>query len=119
MYIIALISICLGAVGQFLLKLGAAKLQVTGSIPAILLQFFRIPELLIGLVCFGSSFLLWVFVLRKMDLSVAYPMVSLSYIIVTFLAVYFLHETWNLPKLAGLLLIIFGVLLINLSSARG
>lgn len=117
-YLLALVSIVLGAVGQFLMKLGAVKLQPGGGATGLIRQVLTTPELITGLICFGSSFLLWIFVLRKLDLSTAYPLVSLSYIIVTLLAVFVLHEAWTLPKLMGLVLIISGVMVLNLGSVK-
>jgi len=73
---------------------------------------------MLGLFCFVTSFLLWIVVLRKMDVSVAYPMVGLNYVIVTLLAVVYLHEEWNLGKLISLVLIISGVLVLSLSSIQ-
>ncbi|MGE5674903.1 MAG: DMT family transporter [Mycobacterium leprae] len=118
MILVLLLSILLGAVGQFLLKLGAVRLTA-GSWLATLGQMLLVPQLLLGLLCFGSSFILWVFVMRRLTLSAAYPMVSLSYIITALLGVYYLHEPWNWQKSAGLLLIMAGVALLNLGTARG
>ncbi len=116
-YAVALVSIALGAAGQFLLKLGADQLKDLATVPAVLTRMFTTPGILAGLVCFGSSFVLWVLVLRSMPLSTAYPLVSLSYVVVTALSVAFLHETLTALKLGGLLLIVTGVILIGLGSA--
>lgn len=107
-YLIALISIALGGVGQFLLKLGAAKLA-----PGALWRLVLVPQIVVGLFCFGLSFLSWVFVLQRLPLSVAYPMVSLSYVIVTALAAIFLGESLTVQKVAGLALILVGVVVLQ------
>jgi multidrug transporter EmrE-like cation transporter len=112
-YLLALVSIFLGAVGQFLLKVGAKALGEGGSVGHTLLQMAVTPAVLLGVVCFGTSFISWVFVLRKLDLAVAYPMVSLGYIIVVVLAKAFLGEQITLPKVVGLGLIIAGVIAMN------
>lgn len=113
-YALALFSIALGAVGQFLLKVGAGKLT-----PGALWRMALIPEILIGLVCFGLSFISWVFVLQRLPLSVAYPMVSLSYVIVTALAAIFLGESIGWQKLAGLALILVGVVVLQWQGWQG
>jgi multidrug transporter EmrE-like cation transporter len=113
-YVLALVSIFLGAVGQFLLKVGAKALTDGHSIAQTLLQMAMTPAVLLGLVCFGTSFISWVFVLRKMELAVAYPMVSLGYVIVVVLAKVFLGEQITVAKLIGLGLIIGGVIAMNM-----
>lgn len=112
-YLIAGLSILLGGIGQFLLKLGADRIRPAPTLWLTLWRLAWIPQLSLGLFCFGTSFLLWLFVLRRLPLSVAYPMVSLNYLIVTALAVLVLHERFTLAKAVGLVLIMLGVLAIN------
>lgn len=113
-YIIAFISIVLGSVGQFLLKLGSAHVKLDrGLVTAVLSLIFNI-NIIISLICFSSSMIIWVLVLKRMELSIAYPMVSLGYIITIVLAFLFLNEPLRLTKFLGTLLIIFGVIVINL-----
>lgn len=113
-YLLAGLSILLGGVGQFLLKLGADRIKTEATLWLTLWRLAWIPQLSLGLICFGTSFLLWIFVLRRLPLSIAYPMVSLNYVIVTLLAVLVLHERFTLYKLAGLALIMLGVFVLNL-----
>ena len=70
-------------------------------------------EIFIGLIFFGTSFLLWIKVLTKNELSYAYPMVSLGYVIVTIASFIIFNETLSLNKILGIVIIIFGVFLIN------
>ncbi|MEW6723798.1 MAG: SMR family transporter [Bacillota bacterium] len=116
-YLLAIGSILLGGVGQFLLKLGAQKLPAGASLLRTIMQLFAVPQILLGLVCFGTSFIAWIFVLRRLELSVAYPLVSLSYATVTLLSVVFLHESFTIYKLVGLVLIMLGVVVLNIRPA--
>lgn len=112
-----LISVFMGALGQTVLKLGANKLgNISLSLKTIIRDAFRIliiPEILIGLVFFGVSFLLWVKVLAKSDLSYAYPMVSLGYILVVFLSRFLFNEPFSTNKIIGIGMIIAGVFVLN------
>lgn len=112
-YLLAALSILLGGIGQFLLKLGADRIKPEASLWLSLWRLLWIPQLSLGLLCFGTSFLLWIFVLRRLPLSIAYPMVSLNYLIVTLLAVLVLHERFTLSKAVGLGLIMLGVAVIS------
>lgn len=112
-YLLAGASILLGGVGQFLLKLGADRIRPGPTLWLTLWRLVGIPPLSVGLLCFGTSFVLWIFVLRRLPLSVAYPMVSLNYLVVTLLAVLFLNERFTLYKAVGLGLIMLGVAAIS------
>lgn len=112
-----LVSIFMGAIGQTILKLGANKLgNLSLSFKTIIkdvINILMIPEILIGLILFGGSFLLWIKVLTKSDLSYAYPMVSLGYIVVALLSKFLLHETFTVNKIIGVVMIISGVFVLN------
>jgi multidrug transporter EmrE-like cation transporter len=112
-----LISVTLGAIGQVLLKLGANQLQGFSlsykALPRNVIMIVNTPAIWIGMILFFISFLLWIKVLTKSELSYAYPMVSLGYIIVVILSLFLFNETVNLHKLIGILVIIAGVVIIN------
>lgn len=110
---VALFSIVLGAVGQFVLKLGANQLPAGGGAAGFVLNLLKSPQIYLGLALFGASFVLWVWVLTRLDLSRAYPLLGLSHLIVLFLAFTVLKEPVTSGKLLGTALIILGVLLIN------
>jgi len=113
-YFLALVSIALGAVAQFLIKLGSDRLVTSGSTWRTLASLFTNPQIIAGLAVFGASFLVWVFVVRNLPLSIAYPMVSLGYVIVFLLSAVYLREPVSLQKVAGIALIIAGVIIMNL-----
>ena len=66
---VAFLSVVLGALGQVILKKGAVKsgdLSLTlFSIHKEIINLMKIPEIIIGLILFGISFLLWIKVLSK------------------------------------------------------
>lgn len=113
-YVIAAISIILGSLGQFGLKVGANQVKTEKGLVAALLSLVLNPNIILSLICFAASMVIWVFVLRKLELSVAYPMVSMGYIITMALAFLYLNEPLRLTKLLGAALIISGVLVINM-----
>ena len=57
---------------------------------------------------FGSSSILWMYIIKHYPLSVAYPMISLSYIFGLFSAMIFFHESVSMMKWIGVSLIILG-----------
>lgn len=110
-------SVVMGAIGQILLKAGANNLgeynlDFTHVITSIW-TIMKVPQILIGLVFFGSSFLLWVKVLTKAELSYAYPLVSFSYVIVAIGAAMFFNEPITPNKVMGIGAIVLGVFILN------
>lgn len=109
-YVLALISIVLGATGQLFFKKGSIALTTLNI--ASVVRIFSNKYLVLGICCYSLSTLVWIHVLSKMKLSVAYPMVSFGYVVTFAFAALFLKEHIYLYQLAGLLLIMVGILII-------
>lgn len=115
-FLILLVAILLSVAGELLLKhgmnrVGHLSLQWTALLPG-LWRTFSTPAILAGfaLVFLGSIF--WLSVLSRVDLSWAYPMLSLGYVIGVIAAWLLLGEQFNLPRLAGVLVVCSGVMII-------
>jgi len=108
-----LASVFLGACGQLLLKLGVNRIgDIDLSWPAVvqtLLSIFTNLWVMTGIVCFVTSMILWIKVLSKMELSKAYPSVSISYIIVFVFSVILFNESVSFAKILGMVLVSIGV----------
>ncbi len=113
----ALISIALGATGQFLFRVGMLKVgKVTlYSIGGQIFQVLFTPAIILGFFCFGLSSLLWLIIISRWQLSFAYPLVALGYIIVIAYGTIFLRETLDLPKIIGCLFILSGIGILGLA----
>ena len=64
-------------------------------------------------LCFLMASLLWMYIVKMFPFSVAYPMVSMSFVIGMIAAVVFFHEQVSWTKWVGVLLIVAGCLLIS------
>jgi multidrug transporter EmrE-like cation transporter len=104
-YVVLGVGILAGIAGQMLLKAGA-------DAPTLVEQVLR-PSTLIGLAFYGSAAFLYIFALRKIPVTVAFPSVSLSYAIVAVLGHFLFGEPFGLKQIGGIVLIIGGVALIN------
>jgi len=71
---------------------------------------------LLGFILYGVSSLLWLMVLSKRDLSYAYPMIAAGYVLVVFLSWVFFKEEIPLLRIAGLVLICAGVVIVGISA---
>lgn len=63
-------------------------------------------------LCYGMASLLWMYILKNYPFSQAYPMISFSYVIGMFAAIFFFHEDVSVQKWIGVFLIIGGCFLI-------
>ncbi len=117
-------SITLGSFGQICMKLGIAgdKIEIAYSpIQTILnvLAFMVRPYVLLGLALYVVSTFSWLLLLSRVRLSVAYPMISMSYVLVVVLSATILREQvdWRFAA-AGLVFICAGVTFIGLGMGQ-
>ncbi len=109
-YLFALVSIMLGAAAQYLFKVGVGAIGQSGATPVRIARDAAASlPLWGGIVCYGVSLLLWFYVLSQMELSKAYPLVSLGYVFTLFIGYFLLGEAITPAKVIGISLIIAGV----------
>lgn len=102
----------LGITGQFLFK---TQMNKTGAIKfdiSIIKIFFK-PLIIAGLLCYGLATICWLSVLSKLELSLAYPLMSLSYVLVILVGIIFFKEKVTLSRWFGVILICIGVIFIS------
>lgn len=99
-------AIAVGTGGQVLLKVGSAR---TSDVAAQLFDVFT----LLGLAAYGAGAILYIVAIKRIPVSLAYPTVSLSYIVVAVVAHYAWGEALGLPQFAGIALIAGGILLLH------
>lgn len=114
-FLLILTGVLLNAVAQLALKAsvrdhGAIELG-GGALPAAV-QVAGEPALWLGLLCYGVSVIVWILALSRVDVSIAYPMLSIGYIINALIARYWLGETMGLGGWLGIGFIVLGVTLI-------
>jgi drug/metabolite transporter (DMT)-like permease len=107
-------SILASVGGQVFLKVGALKLGRVniGNTISHILSIMTIPELVIGLTCYGLGAFAYILLLTRVKLSIAGPSVSLVYVFSVLLGYFLFRETIPLTRLVGLSLIVGGVILV-------
>jgi multidrug transporter EmrE-like cation transporter len=115
-----LFTVLTNAAAQIMLKQGMMSLGPLGVTPDTIIQrVFQIifnPWVFIGLTTFVISMASHLFVLSKVDLSFAYPFLSLAYVVVAVVAWLVFKEDLGAYKIMGILLICAGTLLIAQSA---
>ena len=111
--LIALVAILLLVGGQTLLKVGLNEIGgislFEGNPVGSLLGLFRTPWIILGFICYGVSAILWLDVLSKLDFSLAFPLVSLTYVFSLIIGRFIFHDTVGLDRIVGVLLILGGL----------
>jgi len=118
-YLCMTASILLSSMAQLGMKAAMVILsshhETTSSLPGIFLDNpVILGWLLIGLTCYAISLVFWLFAIARLDLSLAYPMLSISYVLVYLVAVNWslLHEQFTWIRTLGILIVVSGVVLI-------
>lgn len=116
---ILLTAVALATTGQLLLKagmnrVGAIDLGAVGGLLALAAKVMTTWQVLAGLVMFGLSAVFWLVTLSRVPLSTAYPVVSLSYVLILVFSVLALGERPTLLVWAGALLIMIGISFIGI-----
>ncbi|MEM4986791.1 EamA family transporter [Collimonas sp. H4R21] len=112
-------GVCLNAVAQLLLKAGTNAVGVIHLTPqnwlATGIKLATQLPILGGLACYVISVGVWIIGLSRVDVTIAYPMLSMGYIISAVGAWYFLGEAVSMQRLLAIGIIIVGVVLLTRS----
>lgn len=115
-YVIVLSGVLVNVVAQLLLKAGTQQLTIdftSGKAVQTLLAIFFQPHILAGLTCYFISSIIWIAALSKLEVSIAYPMLSIGYVITTGMAWFLFGEAITTSKVVGTALILLGVIVLT------
>jgi len=118
-----MMGVLLNASAQLMLKSGAASvgaISLSAGMPALWrtgLQLSAHPGILGGLACYVVSVVAWIVALSRVDVSVAYPMLSIGYVVNALLAWWLFGEAVSLQRWAGIAIIICGVVVVARSGS--
>jgi drug/metabolite transporter (DMT)-like permease len=112
-FLLILLNTLMLVSGQFLWKTGLQHNESSFSSIRSLMQLMVSPYFLGGLFLYGLATVLWLFILSRVSLGLAYPIQSLAYIMAVFGAYWIFNEPLSMPKVVGCLLILAGVVFIG------
>jgi multidrug transporter EmrE-like cation transporter len=112
-FLLILTGVMLNAGAQLLLKagvtpLGALTLEMATLLPTAL-KVLRQWQIIAGLACYVVSVGVWIVGLSRVEVSLAYPMLSLGYVVNAAAAYWLFGEALGPMRCAGMLLILAGV----------
>ena len=117
-FTLLLFNVILSVLGQILLKQGMNQVgEISGSFQQMapkLIQALMNPFVVGGIGVYGSTTLIWLGVLSRIKLSVAYPMISLGYIFSILFSWLLFKEDVPKIRVLGAFVICIGVYLVSI-----
>lgn len=111
-YLLFILDICFSVAAQLLLRVGARRLSGDFSL-ALIPEILRNRYLLGGMTLFGMSFFLYVFVLSRLQINVAYPVAAgTGLVLITAFSYFFLNEFLTVRQVTGIGAIAAGIFLV-------
>lgn len=112
--------VILNSIAQIFLKFGMSNLDKKLSLSiAFIPSLITNAYVVFGAALYGTSFILWLYVLSKVEVSYAYPFISLSYVLVAVLGIFLLGEKISIGAWIGICLVVVGVTLIGMEMGGG
>lgn len=106
-------SVVCSSTAHLLLKLGAMRIVTRDTLTGWALQLASNGWLVAGAALHVAALGLWVIGLQRVMLSLAYPFIALGFVLVSILSWMFLSEPLTVRSVAGMALIIAGVLVLG------
>jgi len=115
--LIAITDIC-DTVGQLILKssINVLNWHVNSIMKALrlIVELLKIPRVWFGFCLSGISLVFWLVALTKADLNLAFSLDSMRYILISLASVIFLKEKVGKRRWAGIMFVVFGIILVAL-----
>jgi drug/metabolite transporter (DMT)-like permease len=120
-FILGLIAITLLSAGQASIKFGLNSIGGVALAEGIssFLKLLQTPWVIVGFLCYGLSAVLWLDVLSKLDFSLAFPMVGLTYVFTLLIGRFFFGEVIGWERVLGVALILGGIFFLVRSGISG
>jgi len=114
-YLYLLLTIIFTVYGQLVIKW---RIQKYGMLPVelrdkivFLLKLFLDPYILSGFIAAFLASLSWMATMTKLEISFAYPFMSLNFVLVLLFSVIVLNEVITIGKILGVLFIVLGLII--------
>ncbi|MDH3319781.1 MAG: SMR family transporter [Betaproteobacteria bacterium] len=115
-FALILAGVLLNAAAQLLLKAGTNAVGhfefSAANVVPVGLRLALEPFILGGVACYVVSLVVWIMALSRVEVSIAYPMLSIGYVVNALAAWYLFGESLTALKLTGIGFIVVGVFLV-------
>ena len=110
--IIIVMSITMSSFAHLLLKKGAEQFGAQFNLSNVL-RLFLDYWIMGGIFLHILALIIWVWALSRVDITFAYPFLSLGYVIVSFIAWHWLGESLTPLKITGMSIIMIGLIVMS------
>lgn len=119
-YLALIVSIVLNSATLVLLKAVALRELVSHTVPAIeeLIVLLFSPAFILAVLAFLGGIYFWVIALKRLDLSLAYPSVAVSYALIALVSWRLFGEEIGVFRWLGIVIIVVGVTLMFLPASH-
>jgi multidrug transporter EmrE-like cation transporter len=112
-FALVLLGVLLNAAAQLLLKAGTNAIGhfefSAVNLAPIGWKVATQPHILGGLTCYAISVVVWIMALSRVEVSIAYPMLSIGYVVNAAAAYFLFGEAVSVQRLVGIGIIVIGV----------
>jgi multidrug transporter EmrE-like cation transporter len=112
-FALVLFGVLLNAAAQLLLKAGTNSIGhfefSSANLVPIGWKVATQPYILGGLMCYAISVVVWIMALSRVEVSIAYPMLSIGYVVNAIAAYLLFGEAVGIQRLVGIAIIVVGV----------
>ena len=115
-FVLVMTGVLRDAAAQLLLKAGTNSVgtfdfSLANAVP-VGWKLATEPHIVGGLACYVVSVVVWIMALSRVEVSIAYPMLSVGYVVNALAAWYLFGEAVTPTRLAGIAIIIVGVFVV-------
>jgi len=115
-FALVLLGVLLNAAAQLLLKagtntIGQFEFSLANAVP-VGMKVATQPHIVAGLACYVVSVVVWIMALSRVEVSVAYPMLSIGYVVNAVAAYFLFGEAVTVQRLVGIGVIVVGVYIV-------
>lgn len=107
-------SVLCSSIAHVALKVGIDKVGQKGGGWTLWSNVFD-AWLVFGVLGHIAALFIWAYCLSKVDISFAYPFLSLGYVLIALIAHFFLNEIITYTRITGMILIVAGIVFISKS----
>jgi drug/metabolite transporter (DMT)-like permease len=111
-WILLVVGVLLSAMGGGFLKAGAVQIQYDGGLADILFQALINWRIIAGVLMYLIPVMIWIFLLKKVELSFLQPLFAMVYVVTPILASLFLNEDVTFMRWTGIAVIVIGVIIV-------
>ena len=111
-WIFLLIGVLLSSMGGIFLKLGAVHVDHSQGMGVAITQALLQWRLYLGAFCYFIPVVIWIYMLKRVDITFLQPLFALVYVATPLLAISMLNETMPMARWAGIGVILLGIVIV-------